>query len=70
METSKMFYMVYSRMGRHPPKFEHSDYAMAKKEAERLAQLNPGVRFYVLETTDTVIERNPCEWEKLNEIPF
>lgn len=31
------------------PKFEHLDKVSADEEAKRLARLNPGTRFYVLE---------------------
>ena len=69
MDEKKMFWMVYSRNGRHPPKFEHNNRDGARAEAERLARLNPGLRFYILEATDTVVVENPCKWEDLS-IPF
>jgi hypothetical protein len=63
------FWMVYSRNGQHPPKYEHSSIEAARAESERLARLIPGQRFYVLEAVATVVVENPCKWDDLT-LPF
>ena len=42
------FWMVWNPAG-HSPVFKHETARLARIEAERLARLNPGQRFYVLE---------------------
>ena len=52
------------------PKVKHLSVSSAEKEAERLARLHPGARFYVLscEKYAWVIPR-AVDWVKLDEIP-
>lgn len=45
--SDKPFWMVYGE-GQRPPAFKHATFESARLEAERLARLLPGVRFYVL----------------------
>lgn len=50
---------------RHPTRLA------AEKEAERLAGLNPGIRFYVLESMGHAIRRDPVTFVRHElEIPF
>lgn len=45
---SDQFWMVWNP-NRNPPMFMHATEVAAEAEAERLAKLNPGERFFVLE---------------------
>jgi len=47
-EELKIFYMVYGD-GKGSPRVRHTTEELAQKEAWRLAKLNPGIAFYVLE---------------------
>lgn len=50
--TSKKFWMVVG--DGNNPKVRHPNKHIAVAEADRLANLKPGVVFYVLEATDSV----------------
>jgi hypothetical protein len=72
----KSRYFVWNPQGR-VPSFEHSSIVNAKLEAERLARLNPGQRFIVLESVGECIKSDvtwaPHEQEQPfneSEIPF
>jgi hypothetical protein len=41
------FWMVFAEGG-GPPTFQHKSYGAAEKEAERLANANPGTAFFVM----------------------
>lgn len=56
MNKEEAFYMV-KRLGPFSPTRVHGSWEEARKEAERLAKENPGVRFYVLEA----IEFSVCD---------
>ena len=47
---STRFYTVWREGGASPTK-QHPSYEAATKEAERLSQLTPGVRFFVMSAT-------------------
>lgn len=47
--TEYKFYLVWSPQGNTPPSRRHLTYENANDEAERLANCNPGVFFYVAE---------------------
>lgn len=47
--SADRFWLVWSPAGRTPPKYRHETKAKAQIEAERLARVNPGQSFYVVE---------------------
>ena len=56
----KNFWLVWSNPWpkdglKHLPGFRHGSYADARREAERLAALNPNVKFYVLKAETEVV---------------
>jgi hypothetical protein len=67
---SEPFFMVYG-YGQGTPTVIHDTFDTAKAEAERLADRNPGVRFYVLATVGAA-EKVSVHFRKINsdEIPF
>ena len=48
MNKPDTFYLVWNPLGRAPI-HQHEKYHQAKTEAERLATLNPGQQFFVLQ---------------------
>ena len=60
------FYLVWSPTGPHPPTYRHLDKGAARKEAERLAILNPGAEFYVLAAV-AVCTENRVAWRELED---
>ena len=66
-----MFWVVWCENAR-PPMFKHPHPGDAKKEAERLARLNPGQSFHVLGLVGTATKRD-VDWIESNyevELPF
>jgi hypothetical protein len=55
------FWMVWNE-GNKAPTVKHNTEQMARDEAERLAHLNPGSVFHVLEAVDSCTERH-VTWE-------
>lgn len=49
------FWLVWSPNGDRSPSFKHLTEADAEREAERLADLNPGREFYVVQPTYHVV---------------
>lgn len=65
----EVFFVVWNPQGR-APMVTHQREGNAVKEAERLAAMNPGQRFYVLESK-TVSERRSVTTTRLeHELPF
>lgn len=65
------FYMVWNE-GNRGPVVRHNTDMSARTEAERLARLNPGQKFYVLSVIDCCQKRD-VEWASegfANEVPF
>lgn len=64
------FWMIWNPYG-HAPTHKHITVESARAEAERLARLNPGVTFYVLQAVATCAF-NQCQWKALetDPIPF
>lgn len=52
----KPFWMVYG-IGQGGPTYQHGTEAAALREAERLAEVRPGITFVVLEATQAVRTR-------------
>lgn len=54
------------------PRFQHSTFESAKQEAKRLAVLNPGTEFMVLESIGAVVKTDVIwkDHEEDIEIPF
>lgn len=69
MKPNESFWMVWNENGGRPA-YRHASRAAANTEAERLAKLNPGERFVVLQAVAVVRVQNPVEWTELIEIPF
>lgn len=53
-------------------RFRHDTAEKAKTEAKRLAGLNPGVRFFVLQSIGAMVKNDPVSWEdhETDPIPF
>jgi hypothetical protein len=62
------FWSVYGEHGQIPV-FEHKTYESALAEAERLAALKPGKRFYVLAPV-TSVRKTDFDREHFDGIPF
>lgn len=64
------FWLVWNE-AHGAPRVKHNTSDSAKREAERLARLNPGQRFHVLESVATC-ERNDVTWTEHcgTPIPF
>lgn len=54
------FWLVWNENG-HAPTFVHTSEGSAQKEASRLARLNPGQEFHVLESIGTALKRD-VDW--------
>jgi len=70
MEAKQGFWVVWCRFG-GPPTVLHSERETARREAERLADQNPGKEFYVLRAESVSVHRTvvtTCLAEP--EIPF
>lgn len=64
------FWLVWNPAG-HAPTHEHTAEHRAKAEASRLAELNPGQPFYVLEATEHHMREQPVKVTTLDHpIPF
>lgn len=68
MSEKPSFFMVL-RDGVSATSFRHERFNDAKSEAERLANQNPGVRFFVLQSIGAAI-RNEVTWEEHDDVPF
>ncbi len=55
MREERMFYMVYGGGVRTGPVIKHPSYTEANAEACRLAKVNPGQAFYILQATNKVV---------------
>ncbi|ACC71084.1 hypothetical protein PPMP20_04330 [Paraburkholderia phymatum] len=66
------FFLVWSPTGETPPSFKHQSRQSAVNEAERLARLHRGKKFYVLASTDSrmVDDRQRTTFTHTDEIPF
>lgn len=65
-----MFWMVMADNSSHT-RYRHRGLDDARREAERLALLNPGVKFYVLQCVGAAEAHQPIEWrDAVDEIPF
>ena len=66
------FYLVWNPGNLQAPKVRHQSEQEARAEAERLARLNPGQKFYVLQTV-AFCAKVDVRWSDENsgdEIPF
>lgn len=65
------FFMVMSDIpDRAPPRVRHNSLDAAKREARRLADANPGERFFVLASLGHMIRNDPVSWQKHDDVPF
>jgi len=44
----KALFVIWSKLGKRPPRMVHSTYEKAVTEAQRLASIKPGQRFFVM----------------------
>jgi hypothetical protein len=65
----KIFWIIWNPAANRPTVM-HETLDSAKKEAERLAKLNPGQRFVVLKSIEFCEVHNPVKWTKTDDIPF
>lgn len=65
MNEDKPFWLVWNQSAGYPPRFCHETRISAEKEAERLARLNPGQEYVVLEAVSKVQCRDPVQWTQL-----
>ena len=66
--SEKPFYMVYGGIGSDVPKKVHYTFIEALSECQRLSELNPGKRYFVLQSvTISQIEIPPVKTERLVE---
>ena len=63
------FWMILNKNGSRPT-VEHNSLNSAEKEAERLAGLNPGQQFIILESLKYCEIKNPVIWKDTDELPF
>lgn len=70
MNRTEPFFMVYG-LGQGAPNVIHDNFMMAEREAKRLADCHPGIRFYVLATVGAA-EKVSVQFRKIDadEIPF
>ena len=62
------FWLVWNEQG-DPPKLKHATLENAKREAGRLATLNPGQQFHVLQVIATARFAR-VEWLEYDYAPF
>lgn len=48
----------------------HKSLEGAQREARRLADTNPGVRFFVLASVGHALRADPVVWEQHDDVPF
>ena len=53
------YWFVHKPVLGNVPKVKHDSYKSAADEARRLAQLNPGVKFFVLEAVSAFVTETP-----------
>lgn len=73
MMADPTFWLVWSPNGEQPPRIRHPDEASAEQEAGRLADLNPGREFYVLQPTIQIVSQRRLVTRFVkdpDEIPF
>jgi hypothetical protein len=63
------FWMIWKENGSCPT-VTHNSRRSAEHEAERLARLEPGKSFVVLESVKFCTIDNPIHWYDTDEIPF
>jgi hypothetical protein len=67
----KRFWMVWN-VGNRAPAYKHHSLKDAEIEAERMAKINPGSEFVVLEAVSACKYVTPVTWVQLSDedIPF
>lgn len=68
METTGSFFVVWNP-AHGLPRYQHGTLAQAKAEAERLARLNPGSEFIVMQSLGSA-RVNDIAWTQHDDIPF
>lgn len=57
------FFMVLSDQS-NVTNVRHANLDVARKEARRLAGLNPGVKFFVLASLGHMVKEDPVTWQR------
>lgn len=65
----EIFYLVWEPESGYT-KYRQDSITLAKQEAERLAQKEPGKEFYVLKALTMSKTKRPVETIELNDLPF
>ena len=69
-EDRETFFMVYGE-GQGAPSVRHDTFETAEREAKRLADRVPGVRFFVLSAVGYAKRVEPVEYVQLRDyVPF
>lgn len=68
MDTEEKFWLVWRENG-SAPSYRHLTHESAKKESERLARLERGVHFHVLENMGSTVSSD-VRWSPAQDIPF
>lgn len=63
------FWLVWNQDGR-VPRFRHKDKLAAEREAERLARMNPGERFYLCYVESYVVAGELTTVKLKEDVPF
>lgn len=70
MKDEEVFWVVWNP-GSGSPKFRHPTESAARAESERLAETNPGSKFYVLRALGVAVVERPAVYTKLSDgLPF
>jgi hypothetical protein len=69
MNYDRMFWMVWRKDG-GVPTCQHTSLKSAMDEAERLARMNPGKEFVVLEAIKVCYVNDPVQWHQLEDTHF
>lgn len=69
MNVVPKFWMVLSDVSNTPPTLRHQTEDAAKKEAARLANNNPGIKFFVLEVVAACV-KSDVQWMEAEDVPF
>lgn len=69
-ELNGKFWMVWNP-ARYAPTYKHPSKESAQAEAGRLARMNPGQHFWVMEAQGFMRTSDPCVWtEAETGLPF
>lgn len=67
--NEQAYFVVYNPNSSKPPQVRHADFGAAKAEAERLAGIHAGERFYILQAVGYA-KKTSVDYVQLDNIPF